>query len=1600
MPTIQELLEKSRNELLDLSTRNRLLSIPVSSKSARIIQVHDELSEEVFRLLAAPDKKERKTFSFLPGRGTKTATVEITSSEAEEDEEEIGLPQPDEEEDSSSGLAKRHVDSRLQTALSPEGLQRRLLDQYRDARTMIEEQGVNILYLVLGHLKWFEAEQADTPRYAPLILVPVELSRKSASERFVLKWTEDDIEENLSLSAKLKTDFGIELPPIPEEEKFSPTKYFDAVSTAIARAKKWEVIPNAITLGFFSFAKFLMYRDLDPDNWPKPEDLINQPFITGVLQDGFPQSEPLLSDDVHLDELIPVSRLDHVVDADGSQTLAIEAVRQGRSLVIQGPPGTGKSQSITNIIATAILDGKRVLFVAEKLAALEVVKRRLEREGLGALCLELHSNKANKRKVIDEIDRTWKLGRPKIADLERVIPKLEQRRATLNGHVAALHEEHRPSGVTPFYVIGHLSMLGTRGSQAAAISFLGAEQWTSEQRREYRKLMQELTERIGQIGLPNQHPWRGVCRETVLNIDLDPLLKQVRSVVGKIDNLREISVALATILSQPVPSTFIGTEQQRIIAEYVAQAPPLDKQALCNTVWNAGLEGLRDVITNGQQFAAAYDQARNQVIETIWDQDFRQLRTHIAAHGKSLFRFLNGDYRKAIAELRRSLTAEPPKRYAERVAFIDSIISGQQSLRRLREADLVAQAAFGAMWRKEKTDWNQLETILGWVARQNEAGLGGSFRQMFAGINDQTQVTRLVEELTKRFAAAREEAWQLFQEIALECVAAFDEPEFDQVSLEALSERCRGWLDKPEELSRWNAYFIRARSARQAGLTSLVVMLESGTLPIDAAADCFDRVYFGQLLREMVRHKSQLAQFDGELHNRHVGEFKQLDSERIALAKYRTLVAHFERMPQKTGVGAVGIVSGEIGRNRGNRTVRRLLKDAGSVVQAIKPVFMMSPLSVAQFLETGAVEFDLLVIDEASQIRPIDAYGAIARSKQLVVVGDTKQLPPTRFFNRITSNYDSIGEDEDEEQPLLVEGQDFESILKLCSARGLPDKMLRWHYRSRHHSLIAVSNHEFYEDKLFIVPSPYSAAAGLGLKFKHVPGGVFDSCESKTNRVEAKAICKAVIEHARMNPKHSLGVAAFSIPQQQAILDELELLRRENPDTEVFFSAHSTEPFFVKNLENVQGDERDVIFISVGYGKNAHGYMAMRFGPLGAEGGERRLNVLISRAKRLCEVFSSITADDIDLERASGRGVAALKTFLSFAQTGRLSIAQRSGNEEDSPFEEAVRRSVESLGYEVHPQVGVAGFFIDLAVVDRQCQGRYLLGIECDGAAYHSSRSARDRDRLRQAVLEDHGWIIHRVWSTDWFQRPSEQLKKIEAALQRAKTVIDETQEHSAPTVSGGLAVESEDEIERETAIELQSNGLAELTTPYKEVRLEVPARVEPHELQTKDLASIVACIVEQEGPIHEDEILNRVRDLWGFGRAGTRIQDAVAKAIRSVLVTKRCTREDGFLIVPNATILVRNRESVSSSTLRKPEMLPPSEVRAAILAVIDAGHGAMKQEIPTAVARMFGFKATGAQLRSVIEAQANRLIRQEDIAQINGMLQRIDKSECTGTSS
>ncbi|KQS77415.1 helicase [Rhizobium sp. Leaf384] len=1825
--SVEAKIERARMELLDLSARNRLLNVPRFSKSAKTIDIVEERASEVFRILVT----EAKAMTFLAG-----AKGRAVKGEDGTEEELIELALPDDDDRDESGRLVRHADTKLQTRMTPAALQKRLLDLYFDARTLEEEQGVNILFLGLGTLKWIDPKNPDNIRYAPLVLVPVSLERGTAAERFRLKARAEDFSSNLSLQAYLEREHTIRMPDFEPSDEFSLEDYAAKVAESIAIKPTWSVQTDDIVLGFFSFAKFLMYRDLDPALWPANAKFTDRPLITSLVSNGFSRTEALLSEDAKIDPHISPAEMTHIVDADSSQTVAIHEVRKGRDLVIQGPPGTGKSQTIANIIAAAVADGKTVLFVAEKMAALEVVKRRLDQAGVGDACLELHSNKANKRAVLGELRQTWELGAPKGDRSAILLERLTEVRDRLNAHPERLHRVHQPYNLSPYQVTGHLARLRRAGLPPSDIALPIATTWTPETHMRIAALLLELGERIKDIGRPIDHPWHGIGLTGISPLDLDRLMTRIYGAAEGIERFRLAASDLGGRLHRPEVSSVAAFLREAELAERIATCPEnLSAKALADPIWEMDSVGVARLVEDGSAYKALTDRLGDSVTplawtaetETLrlafsrlpegfpqeafghlhaldatlprflhaaqalrsllgvnasptlgsidrlivigqrvaeapdaspdafvaaiwergleqasdlaeavatlrqiraelsgkiadqaWDLDLAPARMAIAVHGKRLLRFTSGDWRAARALLKTVLPSEITP--DETVRLLDLLQKGKDARAIVRDGDGLGRSAFGADWRGERSDPKPLENLVLWM--RSLRGVGAEARVIASRLSDKGAVSsrceqlkdqldearrllqafwtsigheaarlfpdalsvdevslvtaakaardlseadkafaplvkrpletvdarvalldmlasarRLRTELTERTPighAAFRSLWQdeasdwaalagalnwtrenadirvaasqvddrqgaaesaakgrtfaasltadldaLFEALVVNRVIVFGTDDLVSVALPILSERLSVWRAAEEQLSKWAAYKGRAEEASKTGLGDIVARLDDGRVLPDAVIPYFEMAFYEALLRHQTGSDPEIGRFDGEVHGRLVGEFAQLDRDRMALSRLEVVRAHHKRLPGISGIGPVGVLRGEMARRSKHMPIRQLMQRAAPAIQALKPVFMMSPLSIAQFLPQGLFQFDLLVMDEASQIQPIDALGAVARANQVVVVGDERQLPPTKFFSKMTS-----GSQEDDDDADGAQVSDIESILGLFSARGLPERMLRWHYRSRHQSLIAVSNSQFYESKLFIVPSPYTQEAGMGLRFHHVPGGVF---EESVNKVEAKVVAEAIIRHAKQFPALSLGVAAFSIKQRREIQDQLELLRRLNPETEDFFHAHPNEPFFIKNLENVQGDERDVILISVAYARNAQGYMGMRFGPLGAEGGERRLNVLISRAKRRCEVFASITDEDIDLERGKGKGIFAFKLFLHYARTGRLSMAERSGRDMDSVFEEQVAAALLEKGYQVHPQVGIAGFFIDLAVADAEVPGRYLIGIECDGASYHSSRSARDRDRLRQAVLEDHGWTIHRIWSGDWFQRPKAELERLVAAIERAKA---DAQSGAADHALSARAVPVEIvTVERTdvTEIGLEHSNAPKVDRHYKQADLRPVIDGELHELPTGKMVKLVTETVEAESPVHRDEVVTRIRTAWGLQRSGHRIDTHVGNAI-AVAVTSGVIQRDGdFLLWSDAPVPFRDRSYVASLSLRRIEMLPPMEIDEGLKVILRQSFGATSEEAINAVSRALGFKSTSGQLRELILSRINQLREDQVLLEGNGVL-------------
>ncbi|MEX1196352.1 MAG: DUF4011 domain-containing anti-phage protein Hhe [Pseudohongiellaceae bacterium] len=629
-------------------------------------------------------------------------------------------------------------------------------------------------------------------------------------------------------------------------------------------------------------------------------------------------------------------------------------------------------------------------------------------------------------------------------------------------------------------------------------------------------------------------------------------------------------------------------------------------------------------------------------------------------------------------------------------------------------------------------------------------------------------------------------------------------------SIEAVLEHNDHAIAARDQLAAWLDYVRSRDSLEQLGLQKLVRCIDNQTLPITELEDAYKAAIFDLLAREVLQERPHLARFFGPSHDVVRTQFaecdeklSQLQRSRAAYTISRQTVPEGTQGARASELTEKALLDRECAKQKRHIPIRQLVDRAGNALLSLKPCFMMGPMSVAQYLAPGQLSFDLVIMDEASQIKPQDALGAIARGSQLVVVGDPKQLPPTSFFDRIM-------EDEDEDPTSL---QESESILD-AALPMFPARRLRWHYRSQHENLIAFSNREFYDENLVLFPSPNSETTSYGIKYHRVARGCF---VNRRNMEESREIALAVKEHFLHHSDESLGIVAMSSEQRLQIESAVESLGKDDPAFQTLLEQDMDrrEPLFIKNLENVQGDERDVIMISMTYGPSEPGgKVYQRFGPINADVGWRRLNVLFTRSRRRMHIFSSMRADDILVQPGSKRGVKALKDFLAYCETGilhRSSVSTR--KPPDSDFEIAVMEMLGEHGFEAVPQVGVAGFFIDLAVRDPGKPGRFLMGIECDGATYHSAKSARDRDHLRQKILERLGWRIRRIWSTDWFKQPDVVLKPLIKELNELKTIpTSEPDEETEECLN-------EEAVEQEFDSENESSRLRESAAPNASLR-------------------------------------------------------------------------------------------------------------------------------------------------------------------------------------
>lgn len=1535
MSDITSQLEYVRKRLVETGTRNRLIHVNRKTKRGNLINIINEKSDAIFKILKEDAKRMK-----IAGVGT------------EEDDilkDDIVLAEDIEFDEA------RYTDLIIETDLTPDALQKRLLKIATAARTAEEEQGLNILYLAMGFLRWYEDEKSEVLRESPLILLPVELVRNARTSALDLIYRDEDVVTNLPLQERLKNDFGIELPEIEDENEWRPGDYFNDVSDVIVGKPRWSIDTDGMQLGFFSFAKLLMLRDLDPENWIS-KDLTQNELIDRLLVNGFREEEPLIKSGEKIDAFLDVEKIFQVIDADSSQTKVIEEVNSGKNLVVQGPPGTGKSQTITNILAAAAHSGKKVLFVAEKMAALNVVHQRMVKVGLGDLCLELHSRTANKKLVLGELGLTLSKGST-IIEAQSVDDELKVYRDRLNEISNVIHSKIEGRDYSPFSVLSRISKLMGEDTKPPSIKLQHLEKLTFAEVEVIITKLSKYIDLKNKHGDYQAHPFNGVENLDIQPFDIQRLPAEINSFQSKVDEWHKLENELKSLLGVEGSESTDEIQLMAEVAEYLKSYPVSDTR-LCNLlkhqVENKRLAGGIEATHTWQ---ITEQSLLDQVTDLIWSVNLEEIRLHIAQGSQSWLKRTFGSYRKFSNTLQSYLKLPLPKSPIARLSFVDTLVRAAKEKKRYEnEAAYLAQE-LDYTWQNEKTDISPIQKVLAWVSQ-------------FPGSIDLCS-TELIAQI-KGFdlsTLSSERVAELSKQLDFSTSTLTKKLDLSDRNIHDFEDKITLILENLESYPDWVQYHYARRELIGAGIEEYLIQNDEGLL---ADLEIPGSVQFAIFEEKWVKCQEVFPELsDISRTDRHqlVRTFSSLEEKKIETSRSQILKKHLENLP-KGAVGEMGLIRGELAKKRRHKSIRYLMNHAGNMISRIKPIFLMSPISVAQFLPPEKMEFDLLVMDEASQVRPEDALGSIVRAKQIVVVGDQKQLPPTSFFDRLADNSET--DDSNDEDASVVQATEMESILSLCEARGMHQAMLEWHYRSRDPSLITVSNLEFYDNRLILPPSPMENDDFFGLSLKQVPGAYSSASKGQgrpgTNRIEAGFVVDRLAELASTHPNFSVGIVTFSKSQADMITEILEFKRRSNPILDNCLRENKSENVFVKNIENVQGDERDIILISVGYGPfepNQH-LPTMNFGPINSDGGERRLNVLFSRSRVCCEVYTSFNPGDIDTSRTSKIGPKVLKTFLQFAENGFLPAINVSDSEPDSDFEIDVASVVRKLGYEADYQIGTAGFKIDIGVRKANSKN-YILAIECDGATYHSALWARERDRLRQNILEGFGWKFHRIWSTDWFHRRESEMARLEAILNQCSEL------------QIGTFIKGSNEDVHDHQIEMDGPELDAIT--IEEVKIEVPKYIkavvfvpgntEPHEQKLTTVMSTLTEIVKVEGPIHLDELARRYASAHEKTRVGRRILDVVKRGAKQCISNAIFIEKAGFFATQEQfeNVSIRDRSDEGLPTT-KAEFISADEIKACAKLITSESGEMPMDELVKAVSGVFGFKRTGPDLyEKIIDA-------------------------------
>ncbi len=1512
-------------KLLDLGMRNTLINLRLTKTQLPLLTNSlDELENALadgsdFTILSKPADWHMDTFSF----------------------ETLA-------EQGAAGIIKAEFDNkRLRSVLTENELSKTIKELYRTAKAALEENGANTLYLALGMLRWFETKRSTKARYAPIILVPIEMVRKSAAQGYVIRLRDDEPQMNITLLEKLKQDFGIVVKgvdPLPcDEHGVDIRRVLTIMRKAVMEQAHWDVLETA-SIGIFSFSQFVMWNDIRN----RTDDLLRNKVVRSLMEGKLCwDAQPL-----EIGQRVSENNVLLPMPADASQLYAIQAACNGESFVLHGPPGTGKSQTITSLIANALAQGKSVLFVAEKMAALEVVQKRLDNIGIGPFCLELHSNKSKKRDVLEQLRKATEVTKTQTA--EEYAAKAEQLaclRAELDGYAEQLHRMLN-CGSNLYTLINEYEHYRNAPELTAFDrSFVqGLTKLTLDQQQ---MVVERMISAAREVGHPHNHPLQPVTCTQYTQSLRSSLQTVAQAYIAQLESICDNVKKLVSVLGRQEPESYAELQKLTETASYMVcwyDMPAAWAKTACPQLY------FEEVIRLAQHSAEA-NRLEAQLLESF-DPTF------LAQDGAALY----AEFSEVSAKwflpkmLGTGKLVKTLRAYAKAPIDKDSVPTHITALRDYQQESKAASELLGkygqdlgAFYNGKATDWQKLAQLAA-TAQTNAQGLYhlcGSYELMntHCGNAELREVVCGLDSGFVSFADAK---------------TAFDHllgiPQKTQKHwLEGQIALVRGILAHADQLKEWIAYVGVAKEARAMGLGNVVDSYENGT-DHDSLLCCYKKALLQGLICDAIDESGTLNQFSGAVFNKKIDQYKQMDQQWTRLSQQEAYCRLASKVPNFTREAAhsseLGILQRCIKSGGRGTSIRKLFDQIPNLLPRLCPCMLMSPISAAQYLDPKREPFDIVVFDEASQLPTCKAVGVLARGKDAIIVGDPKQMPPTSFFATNTVDEDNL------------EAEDLESILDDCLALNMPQSHLLWHYRSRHESLIAFSNSQFYENKLFTFPSVNDRESKVRLV--HVDG-VFDRGKTRTNKAEAQAVVEE-IKRRFSDPdlsKQSLGVVTFNISQQHLIDDLLTEACTQNPELEKW-AFGKDEPLFIKNLENVQGDERDVILFSIGFGPDEHGKIYMNFGPLNREGGWRRLNVAVSRARCEMMVFSTLRSEQLDLNRTKAEGVSALRSFLEYAEGRAIALEETAvqlQQEACQGIAAAICNALQLKGYETDLSVGRSKYRIDIGVVDPKDPDRYILGILLDGSAYGSAKTTRDREIAQVSVLSGLGWQLLRVWCMDWWDNRDKELNRILDKLQ---------------SIQSGAAQPEDDTpapIETTGTMEKKASAAALADPPPMPVKsapvyqaavlpagfLSADAFVEPwHE---RDIRSKIQLTINAEAPVSLSMLTKRVVQSYSITRAGSRIQGHLNGLLQKMNL--KTTIQDGVVFYwkqdQNPFVHLGFRVSGEGDNRRDVRDVPVQEVANAIYTVLYEQVSMAQEDLLRETANKLGYTRLGNNVLSAL---------------------------------